>query len=96
MSTVNQVIYKIIKPHSEALAAFYQVYHIDSSKMPEKDALDAEYRFWSTEINLLPIPEEGKLNLCYDLNESISMGQYLTTFEDTILPIVLDHWSMDL
>lgn len=98
MPTLKDVVYKIIKEKNEALASYYYEFQTeDTSKRGYhlKDVFDNEYVFWYNEIIILPLDDAVKTNLLYDLHEAVSRGDYLKTFEDDVLPILLRYWKFN-
>lgn len=98
MPTLKDVIYKTIKPKNEALACYYQEYREEEQGVKGyqlKKLFEGEYHFWYNEIKLLPITDSERIKVTESLHKAVNSLDYVTEFEDNVLPILVRHWSFN-
>lgn len=97
MSTVKNVIYNLINPHSEALACYYNEYRIEENEGIKGYKVESiyleDYDFWVKEFTSLQIDESVYIDALTDLYHELRKGNYIDAFESIILPILLEHWK---
>lgn len=98
MPTLKDVIYKVIKPKSEALAEYYREYREEEKGVKGyymKKLYEGEYNFWYNEITLLRIPDRERIRVVENLHNAANSLDYITEFETNVLPILVRYWTFD-
>lgn len=96
MRTIKDVIYNLIKPRCEGLAAYYDAYREECGCHRgyfEYLNFEEDFSFWLEELKILPIPGKKYEKIVYDFHQSKNKGNYFDGFESIVLPILLEHWS---